>query len=115
AAQAAAAEADALKRQSTITGPVKALRIGDLLKARRKPLLMGTTAILLALSGLQLGKAFFAEPAQVASNDASPIATSQPVQTASLDTVSQQPKADAQPTAVESAPDRTVRQAEPSA
>ncbi|RWC60793.1 peptidoglycan-binding protein [Mesorhizobium sp.] len=115
AAQAAAAEADALKRQSTITGPVKALRIGDLLKARRKPLLMGTTAILLALSGLQLGKAFFAEPAQVASNDASPIAASQPVQTASLDTASQQPKADAQPTAVESAPDRTVRQAEPSA
>ncbi|WP_292243537.1 hypothetical protein, partial [Mesorhizobium sp.] len=37
AAQAAAAEADALKRQSTMSGPVKALRIGDLLKARRKP------------------------------------------------------------------------------
>ncbi|WP_027039531.1 peptidoglycan-binding protein [Mesorhizobium ciceri] len=114
AAQAAAAEADALKRQSTVTGPVKALRIGDLLKARRKPILMGTTAILLALGALQLGKAFFAEPAQLASNDVAPIVASQPVQTASLDAASQ-PKTDAQPEAVESAPDRTVRQAEPSA
>lgn len=114
AAQAAAAEADALKRQSTVTGPVKALRIGDLLKARRKPILMGTTAILLALGALQLGKAFFADPAQVASNDVAPIIASQPVQTASLDAASQ-PKTDAQPAAVESAPDHTVRQAEPSA
>ncbi|MEI8717436.1 peptidoglycan-binding protein [Mesorhizobium sp. ISC11] len=114
AAQAAAAEADALKRQSTVTGPVKALRIGDLLKARRKPILMGTTAILLALGALQLGKAFFADPAQVASNDVAPIVASQPVQTASLDAASQ-PKTDAQPAAVESMPDRTVRQAEPSA
>lgn len=114
AAQAAAAEADALKRQSTVTGPVKALRIGDLLKARRKPILMGTTAILLALGALQLGKAFFAEPAQLASNDVAPIVASQPVQTASLDAASQ-PKTDAQPAAVESAPDRTVRQAEQSA
>ncbi|RWN14736.1 MAG: peptidoglycan-binding protein [Mesorhizobium sp.] len=114
AAQAAAAEADALKRQSTVTGPVKALRIGDLLKARRKPILMGTTAILLALGALQLGKAFFADPAQVASNDVAPIVASQPVQTASLDPAGQ-PKMDAQPAAVESAPDHTVRQAEPSA
>lgn len=114
AAQAAAAEADALKRQSTVTGPVKALRIGDLLKARRKPILMGTTAILLALGALQLGKAFFADPAQVASNDVAPIVASQPVQTASLDAAGQ-PKMDAQPAAVESAPDHTVRQAEPSA
>ncbi|MCZ8545761.1 peptidoglycan-binding protein [Mesorhizobium qingshengii] len=113
AAQAAAAEADALKRQSTMTGPVKALRIGDLLKARRKPILMGSTAILLALAGLQLGKAFFADPAQVASNDAAPIAASQPVQTASLDTASQA-KADARPPALETAPARAVRQAEPS-
>ncbi|RUX62102.1 peptidoglycan-binding protein [Mesorhizobium sp. M7A.F.Ca.CA.002.12.1.1] len=114
AAQAAAAEADALKRQSTVTGPVKALRIGDLLKARRKPILMGTTAILLALGALQLGKAFFADPAQVASNDVVPIVASQPMQTASLDAASQ-PKTDAQPAAVESAPDHAVRQAEPSA
>ncbi|WP_457153817.1 peptidoglycan-binding protein [Mesorhizobium sp. P5_C1] len=113
AAQAAAAEADALKRQSTMTGPVKALRIGDLLKARRKPILMAAAAIMLALAGLQLGKAFFADPAQVASNDAAPIVASQPVQTASVDAASQ-PKADVQPQSVESAPTRSVRQAEPS-
>ncbi|UVK43584.1 SEL1-like repeat protein [Mesorhizobium sp. AR07] len=113
AAQAAAAEADALKRQSTMTGPVKALRIGDLLKTRRKPILMGTTAILLALSGLQLGKAFFADPAQVASNDAAPVVASQPVQTASVDSASQ-PKTDVQASAVEASPAHDVRQAEPS-
>ncbi|AZO41218.1 peptidoglycan-binding protein [Mesorhizobium sp. M7D.F.Ca.US.005.01.1.1] len=113
AAQAAAAEADALKRQSTVTGPVKALRIGDLLKARRKPILMGTTAILLALGALQLGKAFFADPAQMASNDVAPIVASQPVKTASFDAAGQ-PKTDIQLPAAESAPDRVVRQAEPS-
>ncbi|MER9948027.1 peptidoglycan-binding protein [Mesorhizobium sp. M0047] len=113
AAQAAAAEADALKRQSTMTGPVKALRIGDLLKARRKPILMGTTAILLALGALQLGKAFFADPAQVASNDVASIIASQSVKTASFDAAGQ-PKTDIHPTAVESAPDRGVRPAEPS-
>ncbi|RWH52597.1 MAG: peptidoglycan-binding protein, partial [Mesorhizobium sp.] len=70
AAQAAAAEADALKRQSTMSGPVKALRIGDLLKARRKPILMAAAAVMLALAGLQLGKAFFSDPVEIASNDA---------------------------------------------
>ncbi|BCG76426.1 peptidoglycan-binding protein [Mesorhizobium sp. 113-1-2] len=114
AAQAAAAEADALKRQSTVKGPVKALRIGDLLKARRKPILMAAAAIMLALAGLQLGKAFLSDPAQVASNDAAPIVAAQPVQTASVDTASQ-PKAETQPAATDSAPARAVRQAEPSA
>lgn len=114
AAQAAAAEADALKRQSTVKGPVKALRIGDLLKARRKPILMAAAAIMLALAGLQLGKAFLSDPAQVASNEAAPIVAAQPVQTASVDTASQ-PKTEAQPAATDSAPARAVRQAEQSA
>ncbi|RUT98374.1 peptidoglycan-binding protein, partial [Mesorhizobium sp. USDA-HM6] len=86
AAQAAAAEADALKRQSTMTGPVKALRIGDLLKARRKPILMAAAAIMMALAGLQLGKAFFSDPAPVARNDVAPIVSKQTVDTASLNT-----------------------------
>src|SRR6185312_2655993 len=77
AAQAAAAEADALKRQSSITGPVRALRIGDLLKARRKPILMATTAITLALAGTLLGKAFLSDPQQVASTDVAPIVAEQ--------------------------------------
>ncbi|MGN6303188.1 MAG: peptidoglycan-binding protein, partial [Mesorhizobium sp.] len=76
AAQAAAAEAEALKRQSTVTGPVKALRIGDLIKARRKPILMAAAAIMLALAGLQLGKAFLSDPQQTAANEPARIADS---------------------------------------
>ncbi|MES0067547.1 peptidoglycan-binding protein [Mesorhizobium sp. M0074] len=114
AAQAAAAEADALKRQSTMKGPVKALRIGDLLKARRKPILMGAIAIMLALAGLQLGKAFFSDPVEVTNNEAAPAVAVQPVETA-LASVASEPKADAQTTTQESAPSPTVRQAEPSA
>ncbi|RWB34658.1 MAG: peptidoglycan-binding protein, partial [Mesorhizobium sp.] len=114
AAQAAAAEADALKRQSTMSGPVKALRIGDLLKARRKPILMAAAAVMLALAGLQLGKAFFSDPVEIASNDAAPIVAAQPAETTSAGTASE-PKKDAQTAAAQdSAPARAVRQAEPS-
>ena len=112
AAQAAAAEADALKRQSTMGGPVKALRIGDLLKARRKPILMAAAAIMLALAGLQLGKAFFSDPAPaVASNDAAPIVAAQPVETASVNAAAE-PKAETAAPA-QNEPARMVRQAEP--
>ncbi|RWM18756.1 MAG: peptidoglycan-binding protein [Mesorhizobium sp.] len=107
AAQAAAAEADALKRQSTMSGPVKALRIGDLLKARRKPILMAAAAVMLALAGLQLGKAFFSDPVEMASNDAAPIETMSAG-------IASQPKTDAQTAAQDSAEARGVRQAEPS-
>lgn len=119
AAQAAAAEADTLKRQSTMTGPVKALRIGDLLKARRKPILMAAAAIMMALAGLQLGKAFLSDPVETANNQ--PALSTQTVETASLNaTVAPQadtqktdtPKIDAAAQA-ESAPARPVRQAEP--
>lgn len=114
AAQAAAAEADALKRQSTMSGPVKALRIGDLLKARRKPILMAAAAVMLALAGLQLGKAFFSDPVEIASNDAAPIVAAQPAETTSAGTASE-PKKDAQTAAAQdSAPARAVRQTEPS-
>jgi localization factor PodJL len=77
AAQAAAAEAEALKRESNLKGPVRALRLGDLLKARRKPILMAAAAIMMALAGLQLGKAFMADDTQVA-EVASPPAIEQP-------------------------------------
>ena len=66
AAQAAAAEADVLKRKSDVGSPVKALRLGDLLKSRRKSVLMGATALMTALAGLQLGKAYMSDPAQTA-------------------------------------------------
>ena len=58
AAQAAAAEADVNKRKSDVGSPVKALRIGDLLKSRRKPILMAATAIVTVLAGLQFGKTY---------------------------------------------------------
>ncbi|MDX8462231.1 peptidoglycan-binding protein [Mesorhizobium humile] len=117
AAQAAAAEADTLKRQSTMTGPVKALRIGDLLKARRKPILMAAAAIMMALAGLQLGKAFLSDPVETANNQPAPIVSTQRVDTASLDATAA-PKADTQKTDADttqakSAPAHPVRQAEP--
>ena len=74
-----------LKRGADIAGPVKALRVGDLLKSRRKPILMASTAIIVALAGLQLGKAFMNETAQMAAPDVAPITAPQPVETASLD------------------------------
>jgi localization factor PodJL len=93
AAQAAAAEADVSKRKSDIGGPVKALRIGDLLKSRRKSALMAATAILTGLAALQLGKPFVddamkiaglgetapAEPAPVTARfDATPLGSTAP-------------------------------------
>ncbi|CDX36572.1 Peptidoglycan-binding domain 1 protein [Mesorhizobium plurifarium] len=117
AAQAAAAEADTLKRQSTMTGPVKALRIGDLLKARRKPILMAAAAIMMALAGLQLGKAFLADPVETANNQPAPVVSTQAIDTASLN-ASAAPQADTQKAdtdtaQAENAPARPVRQAEP--
>lgn len=73
AAQAAAAEAEALKQQSGKVGGIKSFGIGNLLKARRKPVLMAAAAIMLALAGLQLGKAFLSDPDQVALNQSAPI------------------------------------------
>lgn len=72
AAQAAAAEADALKRSSDLKGPVRALRIGDLLKARRKSVLMAVGAVMLALAGMQLGKAFLSDSVETASVTVAP-------------------------------------------
>ena len=54
------------KRKSDVGSPVKALRIGDLLKSRRKPILMAATAIMMALAGLQLGKAFMDDADKIA-------------------------------------------------
>ncbi|CDX15352.1 Peptidoglycan-binding domain 1 protein [Mesorhizobium plurifarium] len=117
AAQAAAAEADTLKRQSTMTGPVKALRIGDLLKARRKPILMAAAAIMMALAGLQLGKAFLADPVETANNQPAPVVSTQAIDTASLNAAAapqaDTQKADTDTAQAENAPARPVRQAEP--
>ncbi len=83
AAQAAAAEAETLKHQSSATGSGKSFRLGNLLKARRKPILMAAAAIMLALAGLQLGKAFLSDPKEVAVNDTPLPAIERQVETAS--------------------------------
>lgn len=81
AAQAAAAEAEVLKRHADIAGPGGGFKLGELLKTRRKPILMGATAIMIALAALQLSKALFADHAPVAARAnlaTSPIDTSSP-------------------------------------
>jgi localization factor PodJL len=67
AAQAAAAEADVKRRKSDLGGPVRALRIGDLLKSRRKHLLLGAAALLTAAVALQYGPALVNGTTQEAS------------------------------------------------
>jgi len=64
AAQAAAAEAEVLKGHSDIAGQVRNFKFGDTLKARRKPVLMAAAAVMIALAGLQLGKAFLGSSQQ---------------------------------------------------
>jgi localization factor PodJL len=83
AAQAAAAEAEVLKRNANVGGPVRALRIGDLLKKRRKTILMASAGIIIALAGLQLGKAFLADGSEVAEISTVPLVAKQQVETAS--------------------------------
>ncbi|GAA4129046.1 peptidoglycan-binding protein [Aminobacter aganoensis] len=103
AAQAAAAEADALKRSSDLKGPVRALRIGDLIKSRRKSVLMAVGAVMLALAGMQLGKAFLNDPVETASVTVAPPA-SQPAKVAAA--------APAKAIAAPAAPVRNVDKAE---
>lgn len=62
AAQAAAAEAEILKRQSDSTGLARGGRLGKLLQAKRKSVLMAVGAIMIALAGIQASKFFTAEP-----------------------------------------------------
>lgn len=56
AAQAAAAEAEIMKRRPATKSKSGGFSIGGLLKRRRKPVLMGIAAILIALAGLQIGR-----------------------------------------------------------
>lgn len=59
AAQAAAADAEILKNKTAKAQKAGGSSITELLQRQRKPILMGALAIMLALTGLQLGKAFF--------------------------------------------------------
>lgn len=77
AAQAAAAEAETLKRQSSLGGTARGLRIGELFKARRKPILMAVGAVMLALAGLQFGKAFIGKQQEMPRAEVAPAAIEQ--------------------------------------
>jgi localization factor PodJL len=96
AAQAAAAEAEVLKRNANVGGPVRALRIGDLLKKRRKTILMASAGMIIALAGLQLGKAFLADGSEVAEISTVPLVAKQQAETAST---SESAQDDAEPQA----------------
>jgi len=58
AAQAAAAEAEALKRDGDVADQIRGSHDAATTKSRRKPLLMAATALVVVLAGMQLGKAF---------------------------------------------------------
>ncbi len=66
AAQAAAAEADIAKRAAQGEAGSKGLRFGGLFRARRMALMLSAAGVLVALGGMQLGKALLAgDPAAV--------------------------------------------------
>jgi localization factor PodJL len=105
AAQAAAAEAQATRGGGEKLSSGGKLKIGEMFKARRKTMLLGATALMVVLAGLQLGKAFLAD-GDVA-----------PAEVAAIETQPQQPdlKAEAMPqaapeTAEAAAPVRSVDQ-----
>jgi localization factor PodJL len=98
AAKAAAAEAESLKRGSDKSGLVRSTKLGDVFRSRRKPILMAAAAVMIALAGLQLGKAFLGSKEDVAealpdpSTAAPPIAAStmaEPTDTAVKDVTAQ--------------------------
>lgn len=66
AAQAAAAEAEVMKRRPAKPEKKGGLKLGELLSGKRKPVLMGVAAVLLALAALQAGRSFLSTPAEVA-------------------------------------------------
>lgn len=80
AAQAAAAEAELAKRHPDLVGATRNLKIGGLFRSKKKPILIAAVAILVALAGFQLGKAFLAGDAEVASSEpeAMPVAAISP-------------------------------------
>lgn len=78
AAQAAAAEAQTFRHAEGADGPRRKFSPSEFLRAKRKPILMAAAAIMMALAGLQLGKAYFADAMRVADVPAAPIAAVAP-------------------------------------
>jgi localization factor PodJL len=110
AAQAAAAEAQSFRQADGADGAKRKFSPSEFLRAKRKPILMAAAAIMMALAGLQLGKAFFADAVRVANVPAAPITTAAP-ETALVASAPPAPEVDApRPDAV-----RTVSQSAPAA
>lgn len=88
AAQAAAAEAEVLKRKSDKAASGKKSSLGDFVKARRKPILMAAAAVMIALLGLQMSNSFVNDPSELANSTTAAPEASQPSvepQTASIE------------------------------
>lgn len=62
AAQAAAAESAILKRGSEKGGSKRGGSLAEMVKARRKPILMISMAAIIALAGLTVGRNYFSDP-----------------------------------------------------
>jgi localization factor PodJL len=78
AAQAAAADAEILKNKNAKASKAGKSGLTDMFQRQRKPILMGALAIMLALTGLQLGKAFIGGSADTeVISDAAPKAAEQ--------------------------------------
>ena len=75
AAQAAAAEAQSFRQSDGTDANKRKLTASERLRARRKPILMAAAAIMMALAGLQLGKAFFADAVRVAETPVAPVSS----------------------------------------
>ncbi|RST86910.1 peptidoglycan-binding protein [Aquibium carbonis] len=75
AAQAAAAEAQSFRQSDGPDGGKRKFSASEFLRAKRKPILMAAAAIMMALAGLQLGKAFFNDAVQLADKSAAPVAS----------------------------------------
>lgn len=78
AAQAAAAEAGAMKGAASTSGQRSTFGLGEFLRRKRKTVLMGTVAIVLALGAVQLGKAFLADDDDLAGSEPMPALTTEP-------------------------------------
>jgi len=91
AAQAAAAQADIKKKGIDVAGIATSSGLGSIFKNHRKTALMAAGTVVLALAGLQLGKAFIAEgePSAVTASDVETLAA----QDEPLDIVAAAPRA----------------------
>jgi localization factor PodJL len=85
AAQAAAAEAEILKKNSDKSGVSGKFSLGSVLRARRKTLLVTAGVIMIALAGLQMSKAFWGGDGQHAVVEPTPAAGQQPVESSEED------------------------------